>query len=204
MCLRDITSTSLFGSSAWRGQKVRLCVQGCTLESGVDFDQNFSSTLRHCSARCLCAHAARKKCSVRSIDFVSAYLQGMFLDGEVLYCHMPAGCIEKDGRGVPFVCCIQKPIYGVPQAGRRLQRCLFDWMLDVNKAGLRQLDDSDNTIFVYDDPRGKETFSLSVYMSTTFKSYTPRRSMMMVYQWIQIRILPNFCTLFAKIGKSLT
>ena len=144
--------------------KVRLCVQGCTLESGVDFDQNFSSTLRHCSARCLCAHAARRNCSVRSIDFVSAYLQGVFLDGEVLYCHMPAGYVEKDGRGDPFVCCIQKPIYGVPQAGRRLQRCLFDWMLDVNKAGLRQLDDSDNTIFVYDDPRSSETFAVGIYV----------------------------------------
>ena len=54
--------------------KVRLCVQGCTLESGVDFDQTFSSTLRHCSARALFGHAARCRCSVRSIDFVSAYL----------------------------------------------------------------------------------------------------------------------------------
>ena len=53
---------------------------------------------------------------------------------------MPAGYVEKDERGVPMICCVQKPIYGVPQAGRRLQRCLFDWMLDKNKANLRQLD----------------------------------------------------------------
>ena len=37
-------------------------------------------------------------------------------------------------------------------------------MLDVNKAGLRQLDDSDNTIFVYDDPQGNETFAVGIYV----------------------------------------
>ena len=144
--------------------KVRLCVQGCTLESGVDFDQTFSSTLRHCSARALFGHAARCRCSVRSIDFVSAYLQGSFLEGEVVYCHMPAGYVEHDADGVPYVCCVIKPVYGIPQAGRRLQRGIFDWMLDKNKAFLRQLDDSDNTIFVYDDPAGLETFTIGVYV----------------------------------------
>ena len=144
--------------------KVRLCVQGCTLEHGIDFDQTFSSTLRHCSARALFGHAARQHCSVRSIDFVSAYLQGAFLDGEVVYCHMPTGYVEFGPDGAPLVCCIKKPVYGIPQAGRRLQRGVFDWMLDPSKAGLRQLDDSDNTIFIYDDPSGKETFAVGVYV----------------------------------------
>jgi len=144
--------------------KVRLCVQGCTLQSGIDFDQTFSSTLRHCSARVLFGHAARMQCSVRSIDFVSAYLQGSFLDGEMVYCHMPTGHVETDENGIPLVCCIKKPVYGIPQAGRRLQRGIFDWMLDKSKANLRQLDDSDNTIFVYDDPNGIETFTVGVYV----------------------------------------
>ena len=144
--------------------KVRLCVQGCTLEHGIDFDQTFSSTLRHCSARALFGHAARQHCSIRSIDFVSAYLQGAFLDGEVVYCHMPSGYVEYGSDGAPLVCCIKKPVYGIPQAGRRLQRGVFDWMLDPSKANLRQLDDSDNTIFIYDDPSGKETFAVGVYV----------------------------------------
>jgi hypothetical protein len=37
-------------------------------------------------------------------------------------------------------------------------------MLDKSKANLRQLDDSDNTIFVYDDPKGLETFTVGVYV----------------------------------------
>ena len=77
---------------------------------------------------------------------------------------MPAGYVERDDRGVPLICCVQKPIYGVPQAGRRLQRCLFDWMLDESKANLRQLDDSDNTIFIHDSHDGNETFAVGVYV----------------------------------------
>ena len=37
-------------------------------------------------------------------------------------------------------------------------------MLDASKAGLRQLDDSDNTIFIYDNPSSKETFAVGVYV----------------------------------------
>ena len=62
--------------------KARLCVQGCTLESDVDYDQTFSSTLRYSSARALFALAARRGCHVRSIDYVAAYLQGEFVEGE--------------------------------------------------------------------------------------------------------------------------
>ena len=54
--------------------KARLCVQGCTLEEGVDFDQTFAKPLRHASARGLFAYAARNRCNVRSVDFVAAYL----------------------------------------------------------------------------------------------------------------------------------
>ena len=39
-------------------------------------------------------------------------------------------------------------MYGIPQSGRRLQRKVFPWMIDV--AGLRRLDDSDGCVFVYD------------------------------------------------------
>ena len=40
--------------------KARLCVQGCTLEAGVDYDQTFAKTLSHHSARGLFAYAARE------------------------------------------------------------------------------------------------------------------------------------------------
>ena len=54
-------------------------MQGNTLQSGVDFDQTWSSALRYSSARALFAYAARKGCRVRSVDLVAAYLQGRFV-----------------------------------------------------------------------------------------------------------------------------
>ena len=137
-------------------------MQGCTLEEGIDYDQTFAKPLRHASARGLFAYAARHRCSIRSIDFVAAYLQGDFIDGEVVYCMQPAGSnvIGSDGR--PMICVIKKPIYGIPQAGRRLQRKIFPWCIET--MGLRQLDDSDDCVFIYDDPRGLETFALGIYV----------------------------------------
>jgi hypothetical protein len=141
--------------------KARLCVQGCTLEGGVDYDQTFASALKYHSARALFALAARKRCRVRSVDFVAAYLQGKFVEGEVVYCRMPDGYVERDSKGRPFILRIEKPIYGIPQAGRRLQRCVIEWM---TKMGLRQLEDSDNCVWVYDDPDGLETFTVGIYV----------------------------------------
>ena len=45
--------------------KARLCVQGSSLEAGVDFQQVYSAALRYSSARALFAYAARNRCKVR-------------------------------------------------------------------------------------------------------------------------------------------
>ena len=142
--------------------KSRLCVQGCNLEKGVDYDQTFAKTLLHSSARGLFAFAARNKCNVRSIDYVAAYLQGKFIDGEDVYCHATPGNKEVGSDGLPVVCRVVKPVYGIPQAGRRLQRVIFPWMSET--MGLRQLDDSDACVFVYDDPDKLETFAIRIYV----------------------------------------
>jgi hypothetical protein len=114
--------------------KARLCVQGCTLLSGIDYDQTFSSTLRHSSARAIFAFAARTGCWMRSIDYVAAYLQGKFTEGEVVYCHMAPGYEQYGKDGKSLVLRVEKPIYGIPQAGRRLQRQIFPWLKEI---GLR-------------------------------------------------------------------
>ena len=136
-------------------------MQGCTLRSGIDYDQTFSCTLRHGSARSIFAFAARTGCCMRSVDYVAAYLQGKFTDGEVVYCYMAPGYEQYGKDGKPLVLRIEKPIYGIPQAGRRLQRQIFPWLKEI---GLRQLDDSDNCVWVYDDPSGQEKFVLGVYV----------------------------------------
>ncbi|MDA0878653.1 MAG: reverse transcriptase domain-containing protein [archaeon] len=143
--------------------KARLCVDGSSMAgNGIDFDQTFSDALKYESARSLFAMAARFGCKVRSIDLVAAYLQGEMLEGETVFCYPPAGHETFDPKtGELLFCEIVKPVYGMPQAGRRLQRKLYPWLESV---GLRRLDDSDGNVFVYDDPTGKETFILGCYV----------------------------------------
>ena len=131
--------------------KARLCVQGNTLQAGIDYDQVFSAALRYSSARALFAYAARKGCRVRSVDLVAAYLQGKFVDGEVVYTHMPQGYEQYGSDGKPLVARIDKPIYGIQQAGRRLQRMLFSWLI---KQGFKSLDDSDSCVFTREHANG--------------------------------------------------
>ena len=140
--------------------KSRLCVQGTTLEAGVDYKQVFSAALRHSSARALFAYAARNGCSVRSVDLIAAYLQGRFVAGEVVYTHLPPGYPEYDSEGRPKLAKIMKPIYGIQQAGRRLQRMLFAWL---REQGFVPLDDSDPCVFRLDCADG-EILSIGVYV----------------------------------------
>ena len=123
-------------------KKARLCVQGCTQVPGVDYDQTFCAAMRGTSLRLLCALSARLKLKMRRWDFVAAYLQGELEEGEVVYCSPPTGyetkklangtialCEKGDGDGVTRLCKVEKPVYGMAQAGRRWQRSLFPWML---------------------------------------------------------------------------
>ena len=140
--------------------KARLCVQGNTLQSGIDYDQTWSSALRYSSARALFAYAARKGCRVRSVDLVAAYLQGKFVDGEVVYCYHPTGYPELDSAGQPMIARVEKPIYGIQQAGRRLQRMLFTWLI---AQGFTALDDSDPCVFTRTHADG-EIITIGVYV----------------------------------------
>ena len=140
--------------------KACLCVQGNTPESGIDYDQTFSAALRYSSARALFAFAARRGCRVRSVDLVAAYLQGKFVDGEVVYTKLPSGYVEYDSKGRTLVARIDKPIYGIQQAGRRLQRMLFAWLIEQ---GFKALDDSDSCVFTREHADG-EILKIGVYV----------------------------------------
>ena len=122
-------------------KKSRLCVQGCSQVAGVDYDQTFCAAMRGASLRLLCSIAGRFGLHMRRWDFVAAYLQGELLDGEVCYCSPPTGFAtavvngevqlvpSAEGDGVERLCRVEKPVYGMAQAGRRWQRSLFPWLL---------------------------------------------------------------------------
>ena len=126
-------------------KKSRLCVQGCTQVAGVDYDQTFCAAMRSGSLRLLCSIAARFGLTMYRWDFVAAYLQGSLLEGEVVYCS-PApgyGTAVVDGTvhmvpkeqadGIDRLCRVEKPVYGMAQAGRRWQRTIFPWLLAWNE-----------------------------------------------------------------------
>ena len=148
--------------------KSRLCVQGCRQVQGVDYHQTWCGTMRGTSLRLLSAVAAKSNMRMRRWDFVAAYLQGELLEGEVVYCLPPPGegyaTIGKDG--LPMVCKIVKPVYGMAQAGRRWQRTLYPWLEEY---GFTQLS-PDSSVFTLkrtmNAPSGKreETLHLGAYV----------------------------------------
>ena len=74
--------------------KARLCVQGCTQQPGVDFDQTHCATMKSSSLRMLSAIAGQLNLRMRRWDFVSAFLQGTLENGESVYCLPPPGPVS--------------------------------------------------------------------------------------------------------------
>ena len=157
--------------------KARLCVQGCTMVPQIDYDQVFAATARSSSNRTICALAAVFGCELRAFDWTAAYLQGDFEEGEVIYCRMPEGFVELDKTGAPRVCRIEKPVYGAPQSGRRLQRKIFAWLSSCGEAipGLtvRRLEDSDGCVVVCDNENG-EILILGLYVDNLIIAHSAK------------------------------
>eukprot|EP00965_Chrysotila_dentata_P226359 6195363-Pleurochrysis_carterae.AAC.2 len=102
--------------------KARLCVQGCAQIPGIDLDQIICAAMRPTSVRALAAIANSNNMKTRRWDFFAAYLQGSLEQNEVIYCHAPPGYATLGEDNKPRVCRIDKPVYGMAQAGRRHQR----------------------------------------------------------------------------------
>eukprot|EP00966_Prymnesium_polylepis_P033538 779555-Prymnesium_polylepis.1 len=44
---------------------------------------------------------------------------------------------KEQSDGVDRLCRVEKPVYGMAQAGRRWQRTIFPWLLAWNEGGVR-------------------------------------------------------------------
>ena len=124
---------------------------------------------------------------------MAAYLQGELLEGEVCFCSPPPGFATavvdgevklvplSDGDGVERLCRVEKPVYGMAQAGRRWQRSLFPWILawrgvKGSSGKVPQLTQSkmDTCVFfchaTVDTPNGprEETLFLGCYVDDLF------------------------------------
>ena len=147
-------------------RKARLCLNGASQQEGVDYDKtySYSSTLRHSSVRVLIAIQARLGLkSRRHDDLVAAFLQGSLLDDEIVFMKYPPGHTEVGTDGKDKVYLVQKPIYGLKQAGRRFQRDFFAWLklpIDQGGAGFTR---SDKAPCIFTRCVGDDTVYLGVY-----------------------------------------
>ena len=125
-------------------------------------------SVRSSTLRLLSSLAAKHGLGMRRWDFVSAYLQGELEPGEVVYCYPPPG------HGKPGTACrVEKPIYGMAQAGRRWQRSIFPWII---KQGFTQLD-ADTCVFVRRRSKASgdsrdETVIIGCYVDDLFILYS--------------------------------
>jgi len=144
-------------------RKARLCLNGASQQEGVNYDQTYSSTLRHSSVRVLIAIQARLGLKSRRHDLVAAFLQGSLLADEIVFMKYPPGHTEVGADGKDKVYLVQKPIYDLKQAGHRFQRDFFAWLklpIDQGGAGFTW---SEKEPCIFTRCVGNDTVYLGVY-----------------------------------------
>ncbi|XXG58369.1 hypothetical protein AAC387_Pa04g0693 [Persea americana] len=95
--------------------KARLVTKGYTQREGVDFNEVFSSVVKHSSIRVLLAMVAKFNLELEQLDVKTAFLHGE-LD-EQIYMHQPKG-FEIHGKE-DHVCLLKKSLYGLKQSPRQ-------------------------------------------------------------------------------------
>eukprot|EP00965_Chrysotila_dentata_P112145 3707524-Pleurochrysis_carterae.AAC.2 len=83
------------------------------------------------SLRSLASIAAGNGMHMCRWKFVAAYLQGELQPGEVAYRHAPPGYAALGADVRLRICRLEKPVYGMAQAGRRWQWTLFPWLFEI-------------------------------------------------------------------------
>ena len=91
--------------------KARLVAKGFQQTYGVDFEETYAPTAKAAAVRTIASLAAAKGLELEQVDFITAFLQGSLK--EKVYMEQP----EYFGLGKEYVCCLQKSIYGLHQAG---------------------------------------------------------------------------------------
>jgi hypothetical protein len=96
--------------------KARLVAKGFTQIYGVDFYETYAPVAKLSSFRLLLAIAARNNWPVHTIDFDSAFLNGVLAEDESIYLEQPPSYATKDRK--MFVLKLHKSIYGFARARR--------------------------------------------------------------------------------------
>jgi Reverse transcriptase (RNA-dependent DNA polymerase) len=104
-----------------------LIAQGFSQVPGVDFFETYALVAKMASMRSLLAMSACYDFEIHQIDIKSAYLNGEFEEGEIIYMHLPPGIHLTDDKSL--VCCLLKPLYGLHQSGRHWYQKLWSVLM---------------------------------------------------------------------------
>ena len=104
--------------------KARLVAKGFTQREGIDYNEVFSSVVKHRSIRLLMAIVARFDLELEQMDVKTAFLYGT-LD-ETIYMQQPEGFEQKDRD--KFVCRLDRSLYGLKQSPRQWNKRFDDFV----------------------------------------------------------------------------
>jgi Reverse transcriptase (RNA-dependent DNA polymerase) len=94
----------------------QLLAQGFSQVPGVDFFETYAPVAKMASMRVLLAMAACHNFEIHQVDIKSAYLNGVFEEGEVIYMRLPPGIHLTNDK--TLVLRLLKPLYRLRQSGR--------------------------------------------------------------------------------------
>jgi Reverse transcriptase (RNA-dependent DNA polymerase) len=103
-------------SDAIARYRARLIAQGFSQVPGVDFFETYAPVAKMASMCLLLAMSARLDLEIHQIDIKSAYLNGEFKEGEIIYMRLPPGIHLTDDKSLVYR--LLKPLYGLHQSGR--------------------------------------------------------------------------------------
>jgi hypothetical protein len=96
----------------------------------VDFYETYAPVAKLSSFRLLLAIAARNDWPVHTVDFDSAFLNGVLAEDESIHLEQPPGYATQDQKH--FVLKLHKSIYGLRQGAKNWYDLLCEAMADLN------------------------------------------------------------------------
>lgn len=134
--------------------KARLVARGNEQREGIDYEEVFAPVARLATIRTMLAIAVSKKMHVHQMDVVTAYVQGKLTD--IIYMEQPE--MFEENIGTDKVCKLNKPLYGLKQAGKEWYKTLDKYLTSI---GLRK---TPVNPCVYTDPKGKSDIIIIIYV----------------------------------------